>query len=301
MRKILLASTALVALTSVSAMAADVTISGSASLIYKNDDKQEATTGGDLASASSMSSETDVNISFSNTTDSGITATLNAGFDEGNNTDDATATIAGDFGAIKIALAPASGVDANYVVSYDEKADKAGEGSAGSSFGLGGSTGESIGYQFPSLVDGLTLAVQHSNEDTSESFGYGASFNAGIATIGYGKMASNTTDYTSVNVSGTLAGVAFGLEQNKVEAGTSKDEATLMGVSYTMDSLTLAYETGSAKNESGDLDDYKQIAISYAVAPGITTVITSSEVNQIDTTNGAADVEEMEIQLKLSF
>ena len=83
MRKILLASTALVALTSVSAMAADVTISGSASLIYKNDDKQEATTGGDLASAISMSSETDVNISFSNTTDSGITATLNAGFDEG--------------------------------------------------------------------------------------------------------------------------------------------------------------------------------------------------------------------------
>ena len=169
------------------------------------------------------------------------------------------------------------------------------------SFGLGGATGESIGYQFPSLVDGLTLAVQHSNEDTSESFGYGASFNAGIATIGYGKMATNTTDYTSVNVSGTLAGVAFGLEQNKVEAGTSKDEATLMGVSYTMDSLTLAYETGSAKNESGDLDDYKQFAISYAVAPGITTVITSSEVNQIDTTNGAADVEEMEIQLKLSF
>ena len=114
-------------------------------------------------------------------------------------------------------------------------------------------------------------------------------------------MATNTTDYTSVNVSATLAGVAFGLEQNKVEAGTSKDEATLMGVSYTMDSLTLAYETGSAKNESGDLDDYKQIAISYAVAPGITTVITSSEVNQIDTTNGAADVEEMEIQLKVSF
>jgi hypothetical protein len=74
-----------------------------------------------------------------------------------------------------------------------------------------------------------------------------------------------------------------------------------MGVSYTMDAITLAYETGSAKNESGDLDDYKQMAVSYAVAPGITTVLTSSEVNQIDTTNGAADVESTEIQLKLSF
>jgi hypothetical protein len=68
-----------------------------------------------------------------------------------------------------------------------------------------------------------------------------------------------------------------------------------------MDAITLAYETGSAKNESGDLDDYKQMAVSYAVAPGITTVLTSSEVNQIDATNGKADVESTEIQLKLSF
>jgi hypothetical protein len=298
MRKILLASTALVALTSVSAMAADVTISGSASLIYTNDDKDEATTGGDLASASTMSSETDVNISFSNTTDSGITATLNAGFDEGSNTDDATATIAGDFGTIKIIP---QGSDDNFVVGNDEVADMAGEGSAGTSFGLGGATGESIGYQLPSVVDGLTLAVQHSNENDSESFGYAAKFNAGIATISYGKMATNTTDYTSIGLSGSIAGVSFGIEQNKVEAGTSQDEANIMGVSYTMDGVTLAYETGSAEDEGGDLDDYKQIAISYAVAPGITTVLTQSEVNQIDTTDGAADVESMEIQLKLSF
>ena len=157
MRKILLASTALVALTSVSAMAADITISGSASLIYTTDDQNEPANG-DTGSASAMSSETDVNISFSNTTDSGLTATLNAGFDEGSNTDDATATISGDFGAIKFIP---QGADGNYVVGFDEKADKAGEGSAGSSFGLGGSTGESIGFQLPSIVDGLTVAGQH--------------------------------------------------------------------------------------------------------------------------------------------
>jgi len=298
MRKILLASTALVALTSVSAMAADVTISGSASLIYTTDDQDEPGAGGNLGSASTMTSETDVNISFSNTTDSGLTATLNAGFDESNNTDDATATLSGDFGAIKIIP---QGADSNYVVSYDEKADKAAEGSQGTTFGLAGATGESIGYQLPSVVDGLTLAVQHSNENDSESFGYGASFNAGIATIGYAKMATNTTDYTSMNVSGSVSGISFGLEQNKIENGASQDEATIMGVSYTMDAVTLAYETGSAEDEGGDLDDYKQIAISYAVAPGITTVLTQSEVNQIDTTDGAADVESMEIQLELSF
>jgi len=298
MRKILLASTALVALTSVSAMAADITISGSASLIYTTDDQNEPGTGGSQGSASAMSSETDVNISFSNTTDSGLTATLNAGFDEGSNTDDATATISGDFGAIKFSP---QGADSNYVAGFDEKADMAGEGSAGSAFTLDGAAGESIGFQLPSIVDGLTVAVQHTNEDTSESFGYGLSYNAGVATVGYAKMASNTTDYTTVNLSGSVSGIGFGIEKNEVTNGTSIDEATLMGVSYTMDAITLAYETGSAKNESGDLDDYKQMAVSYAVAPGITTVLTSSEVNQIDTTNGAADVESTEIQLKLSF
>ena len=298
MRKILLASTALVALTSVSAMAADITISGSASLIYTTDDQNEPGTDAALGSSSAMSSETDVNISFSNTTDSGLTATLNAGFDEGSNTDDATATISGDFGAIKFSP---QGADSNYVYGFDEKADKAGEGSAGSSFGLGGSSGESIGFQLPSIVDGLTVAVQHSNENASESFGYGLSYNAGVATVGYAKMATNTTDYTTVNLSGAVSGIGFGIEKNEVTNGTSIDEATLMGVSYTMDAITLAYETGSAKNESGDLDDYKQMAVSYAVAPGITTVLTSSEVNQIDATNGAADVESTEIQLKLSF
>jgi len=298
MRKILLASTALVALTSVSAMAADITISGSASLIYTTDDQNEPGTDAALGSASAMSSETDVNISFSNTTDSGLTATLNAGFDEGSNTDDATATISGDFGAIKFSP---QGADSNYVAGFDEKADMAGEGSAGSAFTLGGAAGESVGFQLPSIVDGLTVAVQHTNEDTSESFGYGLSYNAGVATVGYAKMASNTTDYTTVNLSGSVSGIGFGIEKNEVTNGTSIDEATLMGVSYTMDAITLAYETGSAKNESGDLDDYKQMAVSYAVAPGITTVLTSSEVNQIDTTNGAADVESTEIQLKLSF
>ena len=296
MRKILLASTALVALTSVSAMAADVTISGSASLIYKTDDNNEPSNG-DTGSASTMSSETDVNISFSNTTDSGITATLNAGFDEGSNTDDATATISGDFGTIKIIP---QGADSNYVVSYDETYDKAGEGTGGEAFNLDGATGESIGYQLPSIVDGLTLAVQHSNEDDSESFGYGASFDAGVAKLGYAKMSNNTTDYTSINLSGSVSGLGFGIEQNKIEEGTSQDEATLWGISYSMDAITLAYESGSAENESGDVEDYSQIAVSYAVAPGITTVITSSEVNDIDGSN-AADVEELEIQLKLSF
>jgi len=302
MRKILLASTALVALTSVSAMAADVTISGGFNLIYQTDDNNEPTGGAGGTSASTMSSETDVNIKFSNTSDSGITTTLNAGFDENSRTDDASATISGDFGSVMVASGNVAGQeDDNFILSMDEAYNKAGEGTTGTTFDLGGDVGESIGYKLPSIVDGLTIAVQHTNETASESFGYGASYDAGIAKIAYARMATNEEDYTSINLSGSVAGVSFGYTKNTIEDdGTSEDEATNWGVSYTMDAITLAYETGKAKNESGDLDDYKQIAVAYSVAPGITTILTSSEVNEIATA-GADDAEQMEIQLKLSF
>jgi len=302
MRKILLASTALVALTSVSAMAADVTISGSMNFIYSSDTQDENTDGSALGSASDFDSETDLNVNFSATTDSGITTTLNVGIDESNVNDDATATISGDFGEIKIVSA---GMDDNYVISMDNAFDKAGEGTEGEGFELGGSTGESIGYKLPTLVEGLTIAMEHSNEDTTEYFGYGLSYDAGVAKVSYAFVTESTTtslnnEYTSISLTSSVAGINFGIEKNEIAAGTSIDEATLWGVSYALDAITLAYESGVSENESGDFDDYTQIAVSYSVAPGITAVLTSSEVNDI-AGSGAADVEELEAQLKLSF
>jgi len=304
MRKILLASTALVALTSVSAMAADVTISGGFNLIYQTDDNNIPGAGGNLGSASAMSSETDVNISFSNTTDSGLTATLNAGFDEADRTDDASATLSGDFGSLMFVTGAgtASQLDDNYVVTMDNVIDKAGEGAEGTQFNLTSGVGESIGYKLPTIVDGLTVAIQHSNENDSESTGYGVGYDAGVAKVQYAVVSTNTEDYKTVNLSGSVSGIGFGIEKNTVSGPSgSEDEATLWGVSYTMDAITLAYESGKAEDEGGDLDDYSQVAVSYAVAPGITAIVTSSEVNQIDTTDGAADAEQLEVQLKLSF
>ena len=75
MRKLLLASTALVALGSFSAHAADITISGGYNFIYTMD-------GENTADETDTAAEGDVNIKFSNTTDSGITTTLNYGLHE---------------------------------------------------------------------------------------------------------------------------------------------------------------------------------------------------------------------------
>ena len=73
-----------------------------------------------------MFSEADVNIKFSNTTDSGITSTLNYGFDESGNTpaEDLSATMSGDFGAITFDSVGDDGA----LGGFDGRADKAGEG-----------------------------------------------------------------------------------------------------------------------------------------------------------------------------
>ena len=105
MRKILLASTALVAMTSVQAMAADVTISGSYETLYSMIDDDGTTTDTD-----SLSSSNDLDFSFSQTSDSGISMTYSTGFSSGSQ-DDSTLTISADMGTIRITNADDDAVE----------------------------------------------------------------------------------------------------------------------------------------------------------------------------------------------
>ena len=323
MRKILLASTALVALTSVSAMAADVTISGGYNIIYQNDDKDTDTDAG------SFSSEADVNIKFSNTTDSGMTTTLNYGMHEtglnstdlednvsatntnrqGDNSDgaaydDLNASLSGDFGTIYFDVAG----DDVALGGFDEKADKAGEGTdsgmaSGYRGGILGASGTTIGYKLPSIVDGLTIALSH-GEGAGEYFGYGIGYDADMFSIGYVSEATNTVKNKTVSVGVEVAGISFGADQvtyKDDDDATAERKTEAYGVSYSIDSLTLAYEMGKMDNENDntEVENHKQIQVSYAVAPGITAIVSSSEVDS--TADDANDKEVTELQLKLAF
>ena len=84
-------------------------------------------------------------------------------------------------------------------------------------------------------------------------------------------------------------------------ATSDEGDASNMTVSYAMGDITLAYEMGSMDNENSneEVENHKQIAVSYAVAPGIKTTFTSSEVDSTADNNN--DKEQMEIQVTLSF
>jgi hypothetical protein len=99
MRKVLLATTALVALGGVSAASADISISGSAAFQYMtwSDTAANAATADD----NKMLVETDVKVSMSNTTDSGLSITAFANLDETANAfQDRGFTIGGDWGTL---------------------------------------------------------------------------------------------------------------------------------------------------------------------------------------------------------
>ena len=101
MRKVLLATTALVAMGGVSAASADITVSGSASYNYiTNSGSGSQGTGGPAkAESRDMSTTTDANISMSTSLDNGMSMSGLISLDE-TGVDDSGWSITGDFGTL---------------------------------------------------------------------------------------------------------------------------------------------------------------------------------------------------------
>jgi len=275
MRKILLASTALVAMTSVSAMASDITISGGFEVGYNSES--------DLSDGTTITSETDWNVKFSNTTDSGITTSLNYGFDESGTVDDQNYSISGSFGTI--AIANSADGDDSAVDALDIEADTVAEnttfvkhvaslgskydGSWGTRVGQSGKgntgTGDSISYTLPSVIEGLTVAVSHQNETSLESFAYGAKYSMGPVTVSALKM-SGTVD--AIANTPAADGVLGNVADDKLAI-----EGSHMGLSTSVAGFTVEYAvnkyeltdyafTNAQKDTEGE---GKRIGISYAL------------------------------------
>ena len=291
MRKIFLASTALVALTSASAMATDITISGSSSLIMSDDSAN--TNGGGAISA-----EMDMGVSFATTMDNGMSAGMSFGLDEGigGGFDGMSWTLGGDFGTLKVTP---NGTSSNYIAAMDDTGQYAGEGSdiAADLLGAarGTASGTAVGLALPAM-SGVSVSL----EMGQNHFGYGASVGVGPASVKIAQMKSPTIDGTSASVELGMGDITIGYEQNKNEtsgASTTETEGTIMGAKYTMGATTLAYELMQHKTDSTKDKESTQIQASYTVTPGVTAVVSTSDISGSAVT--AAEI--TEIQLKVSF
>ena len=292
MRKILLASTALVAM-GVSAASADISISGAAKWTYSS-----WSNSNDAANASNntFSTTNDLTIASSFASDNGLTYGSSHSIDEGSTSDGQKFYVSGSFGEVRFGGDSAGDAYDTNASSADGELNK----TAGTAFVGNPTTGKAnasaVSYFTPSINGfsaGATLgdagdnATQ--NNDVSEM---GASYtqNVGDAsvTIAYAtRDTSETTPGANDGSSATSLGATIGygdltvtVAQNEQDADDASEKASGVGigVSYVLqEGLTLkAHSRTSDDGASGasKIDSSEQAAsLTYTVAPGLTANI----------------------------
>jgi hypothetical protein len=258
MRKVLLATTALVALGGVSAAQAEVSVSGSAAFDMEDD-----------GSGTTFNSDGSVVIKGTFVTDSGLTVSavqdqhFHGGASDGDSDDtvqDAYISISGDFGTIMLgktddALDRMDG-------TLPENMDLEGTGDSSVAGALGGDT-TGVNFMAPK-IGGLQAYATTTAEGAKTGFGVNYS-NSGF-TVMYQQDDDGGVEGQAVAGSYTMAGVkvAVGSISSKTAAGvtTNYDQ---VGVSYTMGDLMVV-----ATNQKSGTNKYNNIGAKYTIAPGLT-------------------------------
>ena len=304
MRKILLASTALVAM-GVSAASADISISGSGKWSYSSVSKSTDATG---VSGDSMSTTMGLTVSSSFASDNGLTYGTSHSLSSGSagTNDGIKVFVAGSFGEIRAGGTSAGGAyDVDPSVTDGESAVASGFHGAPST-AVAGDNG--ISYFTPS-VNGFSAGV------TFEDKGAGASNNNDVTEMGASysqavgdatvKLSYATTDVssttdaandgssrTSMGAVITMGDLSVTLSANAQEADNGGEDAsgTGIGLSYVLsEGLTLKAHTVSSDDDADSSVDKSETAASltYVVAPGLTANVAYTD-SEDGTTTGTA-------------
>lgn len=285
MRKVLLATTALVALGGVSAASADISVTASSSFNY-------VTTNGGAESAEDrdVNTQVDVGINASTVLDNGMTVSATLAFDEsdsgqGADGDDAGMTIGGDFGTLAFGGIASASLGAMATdVTADEGMDLAAD--------YTNPTDEhvpnmDISYAMPS-VSGVSIMLgmvdgddDKSTGTTSDGSGFGITYTmAGTmpVTVNYTSYStgSDASDVTSLGakVTAGAATVVAAVNDSGTFTGTS------VGATYAVsDALTIQAFTGTGeKSDDSDFEsELSGVGLTYTVTPGMSVSITQND------------------------
>ena len=296
MRKILLTTTALVALGGVSAASADISISGSASYNYTT-----GTGGSFTADDSDMSTQVDFGIAGATTFDNGMTATAGIDFDEGHEDqpDDSGWTLGGDWGTLKFGgYAEAAFGAMSIDVTADEGNGFTSVATNALDYGNVLPGDEHIDHADVSLtlptVSGVTVMLGADTDDASMA---GVSYSMAAGDVGV------TVAYA------TSSGATANTDDSQIAAKVSAGNATVtvisgasglfnnsgVGATYTVsDTLTLQAYSGTTDHDTDTDYEVKDtgIGLTYTVTPGMKFSITSNDYSGKGGTNNgtAADV-----------
>jgi hypothetical protein len=296
MRKVLLASTALFALGSVSAMASDITISGSTEIVLDMGDSATVDDSG-------FATEHDIAITFANTTDSGISMSMTYGINDAGAVDDAETTISGDFGEVRYTQAG----DEDALNDVDIEADATAEEVFTRTTAAGLDSIASIGtshmtYVLPSVVDGLYVAASAANNATTgdEAASYAVRYSGGGFTAVYGQRKGHEVTVTHVGVAASFGDIGVSLAQNTDDTANLDNKSVNIGLTYNMGDIVLGYEMESAEDGVTANNDEKHTAVgaTYTIAPGLSASLTMAESDVLTT---GTDTATTSLGLHVSF
>jgi len=307
MRKLLLTSSALVAVASISSYAvADVSVTAEFEWAYVQQAADQTTKDGD-----SFATDNEVVISFSNKTDSGLTIggkveldvdTTNTG---GGNTvnDESVLTISGGFGTFR--LGQEDSMHETFGITEVDLIDEEGDGrftnnTIASNAGEQGSTdGNKLGYVTPAMGGfkaGISVEDSGANA-TTDMTAMGASYTmplaAGSLTVKYNqstKDGATDTDTTNMGAQFSMGAMSLIVSSMTNETGTTEDqEGTGFGIKYDMGGgLTIAASAteveDTADTSAGENEKYTSNIgeVVYTVAPGLKAKVTYTDYEYKD-------------------
>ena len=266
MRKVLLATTALVAM-SVTAAQADVSISGNQTFEVS-----------DTGAATTFFQDGAVTIKSVNTTDSGLTlsavhsmsTSVGNGLAGVQGLDDTYLDVAGEFGSVRMGNTD-DALDVNDGI-VPSNWDESGNGG----MAIGGAQGAdeaTVSFTAPT-VSGIKIYGFSSAEGAAS--GMGANYSMGPIAVMYqsGEDGTQSESLMAVNVS--MGGATIGFSSGKLEPqSAANDTATSMGVKYTVnDALKVYYvsqKNAKAEKTKSSLGGY------YTIAPGLTAAFETAD------------------------
>ena len=298
MRKILLTTTALVALGGVSAASADISISGSASYNYTT-----GTGGSFTTDDSGMHTQVDFGIAAATTFDNGLTATAGVDFDEsstqGNSVDgdDAGWTLSGDWGKIAFGGYAEAAFGAMAIdVTADEGDGFTHVATNALDYGNIMPGDEHIDHADISLtlptVNGVTVMLGAADANDASMAGVSYAMTAGDVgvTVAYAQSSSSAANSDDSQIA---AKVSAGNATVTVISGASGlFNNSGVGATYAVsDALTIQAYSGTTDHDTDTDYEVKDtgIGLTYTVTPGMSISITTNDYSgKGGTDNGVA-------------
>ena len=295
MRKILLATTALVAM-SVTSAQADLSISGQGVFEILEPDSGKQTFSTDGAIKFKGTSTADSGLTFTAFVEQkfeGVSVPKDAApatmksTGKFNQNNDSWLEVSGEFGSVRMGSTD-DVLDLNDgVLAVNMDLETTGtpvpaatdtDGAAITSTAIGGDSTQ-IGYTSPTISGAKFYASVDADGGNTE---YGVNYTMSGITL----MAQQNDGSSVVGASFSVGGFKIGMGRaQKDETLTRKKiSASDIGLSYSMGDITLVATSarGSEANTNNRKDTYQNVGVSYAVAPGVTAMIETASYDRSD-------------------